>query len=97
MMDEKNNKIFHDEFINVMNVFNITKNTEDSIFAVVEFKNAWQKYCYGLNEENKNFALSLYNDIIGCKTISANIKEELAIIVKNTLIREKELFRYYHK
>lgn len=96
MIYEKINKIFHDEFINVMSVFNITKNTEDSIFAVVEFKNAWQKYSYGLNEENKNFALNLYNDIINCKTISANIKEELAIIVKKTLIREKELFRYYH-
>ena len=96
MMNEQKNKIFHDEFINVMFIFNLTKDTEDAKFAAIEFKNAWQKYFFGLNEENKNFAMSMYNDILNNTYISSNIKEELKIIVKGTLNKEKEIFRYYH-
>ena len=78
-------------------VYNITKNSEEAIFSAVEFKNAWNLYFFGLNEENKNFAINLYHEIASCTNISENIREELAIIVKNKLSKENEIFRYYHQ
>ena len=31
----------HDELINIMSIFNLTKNSSNAIFAVFEFKNRW--------------------------------------------------------
>ena len=97
LMNEKKNKMFHQEFLYVSMVYNITKNSEEAIFSAVEFKNAWNLYFFGLNEENKNFAINLYHEIASCTNISENIREELAIIVKNKLSKENEIFRYYHQ
>lgn len=96
-MNEKKNSMFQQEFLYVTIVYNITKNTEEAVFSAVEFKNAWSLYFFGLNEENKKLALSVYNNIVACTNISANLREELSIIVKNTLSKENEIFRYYHQ
>ena len=96
-MNEKKNSMFQQEFIYVTMVYNITKNTEEAVFSAVEFKNAWSLYFFGLNEENKKMALSVYSKIVSCTNISANVREELSIKVKNTLIKENEIFRYYHQ
>lgn len=95
LRNEKRNQIFHEEFINVMSIFNITKNSPDIKFAVFEFKNAWKLYFFGLNEDNKKFAMSIFGDIVNCTNISSKSREELMSIVKNTLKNEKEMFKYY--
>ena len=41
--------------------------------------------------------MNLYHEIASCTNISENIREELAIIVKNKLSKENEIFRYYHQ
>ena len=79
----KKNEIFYQEFVYVMSIFNLTKNTEEEIFIFTAFKNAWKFYFYGLNEDNKKFAMSIYNDIMNCTNIPLKIKEELSILVKN--------------
>ena len=94
---ERRNIVFHDELINVMNILNITKNSDDEKFALIELKNTWKLYFYGLNEENKKLAMNLYFDVVNCTHILSESKEELAQIVKETLKKENELFRYYHK
>ena len=90
--DTKRDQIFHDEFINVMNVLNITKNSDNEKFILVEFKNAWKLYSSKLNKNNKKFAMDLYKDILFCKNILDSEKQELSNLVKNTLIKENELF-----
>ena len=92
----KRNQIFHDEFINVMNVLNLTRNTEDENFVVVEFKNAWKMYSSNLNKDNKKLAMDLYKEIMNSTIIQPNKKEELTQDVKNTLTKEKEISSYYN-
>ena len=83
MNSVKKNEIFYQEFIYVMSVFNLTKNTEEEILSFTAFKDAWKFNFYGLNEDNKKFAMNIYNDIMNCTNIPLNIKEELSILVKN--------------
>ena len=97
IVNEKRNIIFHDELINVKNILNIVKNSEDEKFALIELKNTWKLYFYGLNEENKKLAMNLYFDVVNCTHILSESKEELAQIVNEILKKENELFRYYHK
>ena len=54
-----------------MNIYNLTKNTENSKFAALEFNNIWGKYIRGaLTDENKELA---------------KIKKKLIDIANNTL------------
>ena len=42
-LKNKKARIAHDELLNVMNIYNLTKNTENSKFAALEFNNIWGK------------------------------------------------------
>ena len=97
LINDKKNMMFYQECLYVNIVYNITKNTEEALFSAVEFKKAWKLYFFGLSEENKKFALSIYYKIANCTNISANIREQLSIIVKNTLSKENEIFKYYRQ
>ena len=92
----KRNQIFHDEFINVINVLNLTRNTKDEKYVVVEFKNAWKWYSSSLNKDNKKLSMDLFREIMNSTIIQPDKKEELAQDVKSTLTRENEIFSYYH-
>ena len=60
----------HDELINIMNIFNFTKNSSDSEIAAFEIKSRWKFLIRpGLNEENTKYARNLINQIINCKYI----------------------------
>ena len=83
MSIEHKNEIFYQEFVYVMSVFNLTKNTEEEILSSVAFKNARKFNFYGLNEDNTKFAMNIYNDIMNCTNIPLKIKEELSSLVKN--------------
>ena len=92
----RRNQIFHDELINVINVLNLTRNTKDEKFVVVEFKNAWKMYSSSLNKEYKQLAMDLYREIMNSTIIEPNKKEELTKDVKSTLTKENEIFSYYN-
>ena len=96
MMKDKKNRMFYQEFFYVMKVFNLTNSSEeDAKLSVFAFQDAWKLYFFGLNEENKSFSMKIYNDIIQCTNIAPSLREKLSIIVKNTLKKENEIFRYY--
>ena len=67
----KNNRNCHDELINIMNIFNFTKNSYDSEIAAFEIIYRW-KYIIlpGLNKENSKYAINLIKEIMKCKFIS---------------------------
>lgn len=91
----KRNQIFHDEFLNVISILNLTRNTKDEKFVVVEFKNAWKFYSSNLNKDNKKLSMDLFKEIMNSTIIQPDKKEELAQDVKSTLTRENEIFSYY--
>jgi hypothetical protein len=91
---EERNQMFHEELINVMSIFNLTKNTSHVNYAEFELKNAWKYYFLGLNEENKKLALNIYKDIVDNSKNTSNNKE-LGIIIQKTLKKDSEMSRYY--
>ena len=47
-----------------MNIYKLTQNTEDSMFAALGFKNIWHFSRKGLTNENKELAKNIYNKIL---------------------------------
>ena len=82
---EQKKRIFHDELINAMSIYNITKNTKDEVFAAYEFKRNWGYSSTALTEENKILAKNLYNKLINSTFISENYKKLLINITNNML------------
>ena len=74
-------RIFHDELLNVMNIYKLTQNTEDSMFAALEFKNIWHFSRKGLTNENKELAKNIYNKILNDPYVPEQRKK---IIIKMT-------------
>ena len=63
----------HDELINIMSIFNITKNTYEINIVIYELRFRWDWIIIpGLNRQNKEYAQKLLNQIINSKFISKN-------------------------
>jgi len=73
----------HDELINIMSIFNITKNTNDINIVIYELNFRWEWIIIpGLNEENKKYAKNLLIQIINTKHISKNEKIKIKLFLK---------------
>ena len=76
----------HDELINIMSIFNITKNTYEINIVIYELRFRWDWIIIpGLNRQNKEYAQKLLNQIINSKFISKND----TIIINFFLINKK--------
>ena len=74
----------HDELINIMSIFNFTKNSTDSEIVVFEIKNRWRKLILpGLSTENTNYAKNLFNQTIKSKFIGKKSKYIIYNLWKN--------------
>ena len=83
---EKIKRIFHDELINVMSIYNITKNSKDIELAAFEFKNYWNLYASSaLTTNNIILAKNIYYKLLNNKFISKYYKKLLINITKNKL------------
>ncbi len=70
--------IAHDEIINLMNIYNFTKNSSDSRIVMYEIKYRWKKIIKpGLNKENKQNIICLINLLLNCKFIEIKDKIKL--------------------
>ena len=70
--------IAHDELINLMNIYNYTKNTSDIKILLFEIKYRWKTIIRpGLNEENKNTINYLINSLLNCTLLGKNEKKIL--------------------
>ena len=83
----------HDELINIMNIYNLTKDSYDYIFAIFELNKRWDKLISpGLNEENKNLAKNLIQEIKLCKYISKKNNKKMEKYLKYL---NKSIFFHY--
>ena len=71
---EKQEKIFNDEFINVLSKYKITFNSRNSNIAYFELLNLWEKYSNFLTKEKKKY---IKNIIFNYKYISKKNKKLL--------------------
>ena len=73
----------HDELINIMTIFNFTKNSTNVIFAEFELKYRWNILIKpGLNEENSKYAKDLINQMLQCSYINKENKKEIENYLK---------------
>ena len=65
----------HDELVNIMSIFNITRNSSDIKYAIYELNHRWNMTIYyGLNEaNNRKYAKNLINLILKSKYIQKMI------------------------
>ncbi len=69
-----------------MSIYNITKNTENSVYAAYEFKRIWNIFSKkGLSDENRILAKNIFNKIINDKYIPEERKKNLIDITSNKL------------
>ena len=78
-------KILHDELINVVSIYKLTKNTTDAFFSVVQFQKIWGYSDNGLSSENKEIAKNIYNEMLNNSNIPEERKKLLIDSVKNRL------------
>ena len=71
---EKKEKIFDNEFVNVLSKFKITFNSRYSYIAYFELKNLWETFSHLLKKEKKN---KLKNIILNYHYISIKDKKKL--------------------
>ena len=71
---EKKEKIFDNEFINVLTKFKITFKSRNSYIAYFELKNLWEAYSHFLNKEKKN---NLKNIVLNYPYISKKDRKKL--------------------
>ena len=65
----------HDELINIMNIYNFTKNSTDLEIVAFEIRFRWRKLILpGLNKENTKYARNLINQTIKSKFVSKKSK-----------------------
>ena len=73
----------HDELINIMSIFNITKNTNDISIVIYELNFRWDWIIIpGLNKKNKEYAKKLLIQIINTKLLSKNEKIKIKLFLK---------------
>ena len=61
----------HDELINIMSLFNLTKNSGESEIVLYEINFRWKWIIRpGLNEENKRYARNIFHQILKCRYIN---------------------------
>lgn len=76
--------ITHDELINLMNIFNYTKNTPDINIVLYEIQYRWKNIIKpGLNEENKNNIKILINLLLDSKFLGKYDKNKLFNYIKD--------------
>ena len=78
-------KILHDELINVVSIYKLTKNTTDAFLSVVQFQKIWGYSNNGLSSENKEIAKNIYNEMLNNSNIPEERKKLLIDTVKNRL------------
>ena len=80
----KKELIAHDELLNLMNIYNFTKNSSDLEIIVYELKHRWKKTIKpGLNYENKNYTKRLINLLLISKYIKKKDKKKLNEYLNN--------------
>ncbi len=68
----------HDELVNIMSIFNITKNSYESQIVIYELNYRWNfTILPGLNDENKNYARNMIIQILNSKYITEIDKKKL--------------------
>ena len=81
----------HDELINIMNIFNFTKNSSDAEIAAFELKDRWKRLIKpGLNNENTNYARNLIKQMLKCKYINRNNKKYIYTLWINRNNKKKK-------
>jgi len=79
----KKELITHDELINLMNIYNLTKNSPDLNIVVFELKYRWKNIIIpGLNPENKNKTIYLIKLLLKSKYINSIDKNKLKTLFK---------------
>jgi glycosyltransferase involved in cell wall biosynthesis len=75
----------HDELVNIMSIFNITRNSSDIKYAIYELYHRWNMTIYnGLNEvNNKEYAKNLINLILKSKYIEKDDMKKLNFLLKD--------------
>ena len=72
----------HDELINIMSIFNITKNSSDSKIVIYELSSRWNSIILpGLNQKNKQYTKNLINKILQNKYITDTDKKKIQIFL----------------
>ena len=75
--------IAHDELINLMLIYNFTKNSPDLKIVSYEIKYRWKKiFRPGLNIENKRNIINLINLLLNSKFIDKKDKIKLKKYIK---------------
>ena len=78
--------IAHDELINLMNIFNFTKNTSDLKIVLYEIQFRWKNIIKpGLNIENQKNITKLINLLLNSKFIGKNDKIKLNKYIKEMI------------
>ena len=77
---KKKNKL-NEELINIMSMYNLTKNSKDVIFPAISFQKIW-KPSY-LNPLSKILAKNIYDKLISNKNLDDKIKTLLKNLIKN--------------
>ena len=81
----KKKKQFHDELLNVLSIYNLTKNSSDSKLAAIQFEIMWDWSSKGLSFENKELAKYVYYTILNETYISQFRKKKLTKLVGKAL------------
>ena len=78
-------KILHDELINIKSIYKLTKNTNYSFLAVVQFMNVWRHTSNGLTPKNKETAQKIAKKMLNDAYIPEFRKKEIIEAVKDKL------------
>ena len=86
--------IAHDELINLMSIYNFTKNSSDLEIIIYELKYRWNKTINpGLNNENKQYAKKLIKFLLISKFIKKKDKKQLKKYLKEMNLTEEIVFK----
>ncbi len=76
----------HDELVNIMSIFNITKNSYESQIVIYELNYRWNfTILPGLNDENKNYARNMIIQILNSKYITEIDKKKIILLLVDTI------------
>lgn len=76
----------HDELINIMSIFNVTKNSYESQIVIYELNYRWNfTILPGLNDENKKYARNLMIQILNSKYITEIDKNAIKLLLIDTI------------
>ena len=77
---KKKDKISHDEIINIINIYFLTKNSEDVNIAAYELEHKVYLIFSGINYINKKYIKWLLNNILNCKYLYEYKRHNLIIL-----------------